>query len=429
MERYKLTLGQKALMTLYEEKDFCVNLMFAFKIKGNFNRNKLKETLQEVIENNDAFRFKFYRDKTDNNIYQYMDDENKLIFEEKNIDGNNYSEKYEKVKEYVRKLLTQVKCLSNEFMWDFILFNMGNEESIFYARMNHLICDGVTIVATLGNILSAYNGIPMKKSLGFSDFLKEQETFENSEEYIKLREKYKIQVDEFKNYERILKLPKINRKYSIIKCFATVDTDKILEFCKSNKLSFFHVSLFFYHVAISYIYKRNDTLITVPIGIRKPQYMNTIGYLLSASFSRLKLDENMKMQDAAILCRNNFFENSKIAPIFFKELIDNKYLIEFLLTYQNQVGNFNKKIMLGDAEIETITDPELIGNTQKVIMNAASVTAMEIDTAITYTLRVGKDIYTDEMREKTGQIFNLAAECLSGKNMTFGEFCKILDNM
>ena len=73
-----------------------------------------------------------------------MDDENKLIFEEKNIDGNNYSEKYEKVKEYVRKLLTQVKCLSNEFMWDFILFNMGNEESIFYARMNHLICDGVT---------------------------------------------------------------------------------------------------------------------------------------------------------------------------------------------------------------------------------------------------------------------------------------------
>lgn len=56
MERYKLTLGQKALMTLYEEKDFCVNLMFAFKIKGNFNRNKLKETLQEVIENNDAFR-------------------------------------------------------------------------------------------------------------------------------------------------------------------------------------------------------------------------------------------------------------------------------------------------------------------------------------------------------------------------------------
>lgn len=54
---------------------------------------------------------------------------------------------------------------------------------------------------------------------------------------------------------------------------------------------------------------------------------------------------------------------------------------------------------------------------------------MEIDTAITYTLRVGKDIYTDEMREKTGQIFNLAAECLSGKNMTFGEFCKILDNM
>ena len=117
---------------------------------------------------------------------------------------------YEKVKEYVRKLLTQVKCLSNEFMWDFILFNMGNEESIFYARMNHLICDGVTIVATLGNILSAYNGIPMKKSLGFSDFLKEQETFENSEEYIKLREKYKIQVDEFKNYERILKLPKMS---------------------------------------------------------------------------------------------------------------------------------------------------------------------------------------------------------------------------
>lgn len=429
MKRYELTLGQKALMTLYDEDDFCVNLMFAFKIKGRFDKDKFENILQEIIKNNDAFRFKFYRDKKNNKIYQYIDNKVEYTLDERKTTGDTYDEKYNDIKIQVKNILGNVKCLSDEFMWNFILFDIDKDESIFYVRMNHLICDGVTIVAVLSIIFSLYNGTQIRRSLEFSDFLKEQEAFENSEEYTKLRKKYEMQVDDFKKYKRILQLPKGERSYSIIKYFAIIEISKISDFCKKNKLSYFHISLFLYHIAISYIYKEKDTLITVPMGTRKSKYMNTIGYLLSASFSRLQLKDNMKLQEAAILCRNNFFENSKVAPIFFKEMLDNNYSIEFLLTYQNQAGNFNKHITLGEAEIESITDPELIGNTQKVVMNAVSVTAMEIDDKIAYTMRIGEDIYSDEMREKTGKAFILAADCLSRKDMTYREFCDMLDNM
>ncbi|MGC4019651.1 MAG: condensation domain-containing protein [Muricomes sp.] len=429
MERFELTMGQKVLLTSYHEEDFCVNLVFALRIEGNLDKDKFKQVLQKIINDNDAFRFKFYKDKQTGLVYQYADEQTEYTLDEREAKGNTYDEKYEDVKEQVREILSSSQCFSDTLMWDFVLFDMGNDEHIFYVRMNHLICDGVTIAAAIGYIVSLYNDIPMRKSLGFSDFIREQQAFEKTEQYMALREKYSPQLDEFKNYKRILQFPEKGRDYAIINYFTTIDCDKISGFCKENKLSFFHASLFFYHAAISAIYKRKDTLVTVPMGTRKSSYMNSIGYLLSICYSRMIFEDDMGMQDAAIKCRNNFFESTKTIPVFFEAFLNNNYAIEFALTYQNQAGNFDKKIFLGEAEVKSITDPDFIGNTQKVIMDAVTVSVMEVKDKIIYAVRAGMDIYSNEMRDKTAKAFELAAECLSGKDMTFGEFCRALDSM
>lgn len=428
MDRIEITYGQKILMSLYNEPDFCVNLSFAFKIKGKIDKAKLEESLQKTIDDNNAFRFKFHKDEETGKIYQYTVEKVEYKLDEREADGNTYEEKYKNVKKQTQKILSEIKCLSDELMWDFILFNMGNEH-IFYVRINHLICDGVAIVATLVNIISNYNGIPLKKSLGLEEFMKEQREFEKTENYFNMFKKLEKQIEDYKSYKSFIKLPEKNRKKTSSRNVAAVESEKLSEFCKKNKLSFFHASLFFYHVAISAVYGKKDTQIIVPIGTRKSSYRNTIGYLVSACFSRLILEDDTSLKEAVMECRDDFFENSKTAPIFFKMFCDNNFSHEFLLTYQNQVTSFDKHIPFGEAEVENIIDQELVGIPQPVEMNVASLSAIETGNNIVFSIRADEDVFSDDMRKKAGKAFILAAKCLAEEDMTFKSFCDTLDKM
>lgn len=427
MDRIELTTGQKALLTLYNGPDFCVNLPFAFKIKGNLDKERLEQSLQKTINDNDVFRFQFEKDEETGKIYQYAVEQVTYKLEERKANGSTYEEKYEDVKKQVYDILAKAKGLFNRLMWDFVLFDMGNDTYIFFARINHLICDGVSIIATLGSIISNYNRVPFKKSLGFEEYIKEQAEFQKTEPYTDMFQKFEPLIESYKSYKPFIQLPEYNRKKTKETYFASVESGPLSEFCKNNRLSLFHISLFFYHAAISAVYQQKDTMIIVPIGTRKSSYTNTIGYLVSACYSRLILEDGKSMREAVVECRNHFLESSKTVPIFFDIYMENSFPHEFLLTYQNQVTNSNKRIPLGEAEIEKITDPGF--NPQEVEMNVASMSGIENGDKIIYTLRADEDVFSADMKEKAGKAFVLAARCLAEKDMTFREFCEALDNM
>ena len=424
MEKVALTTGQKALMTLYNEEDFCVNLPFAFQIRGKLDKVRLEQALQQTIDDNDVFRFQFEKDAKTGMIYQFLVERVAYRLDERIPAGNTYAEKYEDVKKQVYAILQKAKGLFNSRLWDFVLFDMGDDTHLFFARINHLICDGVSIVAVLSDILSHYNGVPVQKSQGFAAFMKEQEAFQKTPEYAKLFQTFQPLIESYQRYQSFITYPKENRKKTKEVYFTSVESSALTQFCKVHKMSLFHVSLFLYHAAISAVYNKADTMIIVPIGTRKTNYRNTVGYLVSACYSRLLFENDTGMQQAAIACRNHFLESAKIAPIFFDIYVQNGFPHEFLLTYQNQMTNAEKKIPFGEAFVEPLTDPDF--NPQEVETNVSTVSGVEKGDKIVYTLRADEDTFPPEMREKAAKAFALAARCLVQEDMTFGAFCKVL---
>lgn len=422
MERIALTTGQKALMTLYNEADFCVNLPFAFQIKGKLDKARLEQALQATVAHNDVFRFRFEKG-SDGTIYQYAVEQELYQLDERTANGSTYEEKYQDVKKQVFDILAKAKGLFGR-LWDFVLFDMGEDTHLFFARINHLICDGVSIVAVFGSILSHYNGVPVKTSLGFEAFIKEQEAFQKTQAYAELFQEFAPLIESYKSYQSFITYPKDNRKKTKETPFVSLESGGLLQFCKNNKLSLFHVSLFLYHVAISVIYDKTDTMIVVPIGTRKSSYLNTVGYLVSACYSRLQLEAGSSMQQAAIACRDHFLQSAKTASIFFDMYVQNNFSHEFLLTYQNQVSNAGRQIPLGQAMVEPITDPDF--NPQEVEMNVSAISGVEKGDRIVYTMRADEDAFPLDMREKAAQAFTLAANCLAQEDKTFGEFCSAL---
>jgi hypothetical protein len=72
---YELTLGQRVVMSLYHGLDSCANLQCAFLVSGELDKDRLRQSVQKVIDDNDGLRFRFFREANTGEIYQYMDEE------------------------------------------------------------------------------------------------------------------------------------------------------------------------------------------------------------------------------------------------------------------------------------------------------------------------------------------------------------------
>lgn len=429
MKEYEMMANQTAVNILHNEKDFAVNISFAFKVHGRLDKGRFEKALQKTIDENDAFRFKFHKDELTGKVFQYVVDHVDYSLDERDTVGDTYQERYEDVKRQTYRLLSEVECFSDCLMWDFVLFDMGKDEYIFYARMNHLVCDGVSAVHVVRKIVANYNGIPYRQSGSFEEYINEHEEFKASERFFDMESVLNLSIEKYRNYNGILNLTDTNREPSSMGYFTTIDSAEIAQFCRKNKINLFSVTLFFLHLALSISYGQPNTLVTVVSGNRSVKYTSTIGCLIEACFSELSLDDDTTFKEALIECRDDFFKSIKFGPIYCDFVIKNSIGFETVLTYQNQVKNFNSQVLpLGDATAEDINDPQLIGFPQENEINAIFMSGMESNDMIVYGIDADKKAFPDELKELSVKVFHLAQRCLiSNEDISIGEFKKLLN--
>lgn len=429
MEKFKLNTNQKYVMSVNSNRENCGNLSISFKIKGKLDKVKFEQAVQKTIDNNDAFRFKIHKDENTKEIYQIIYEKVQYKLDERKVAGSTYEDKYKNVEREIQKIYSKVKFFDS-LLWDFVLFEMGDDEFIFWGRVNHIVTDGVSLSITFANIQSYYLGNTPKKSNSYKNYLIEQENWKNSKIYLEKLNKYGIRLNELEKYGGIMNTSDNNDKKTKIdfSYFATIGDEKLSEFCKKNKMSLFHVCLYLFHAALSAIYHRKDIRITVPVGTRKYDYINTIGCLSSMCWSRLIFRDNMSMREAAIICRNNYFENLKMDIIITEKIIKSGQPLDFVITYQNQITNFQKSIPFDEATIEFITDSDFGKEGSEMEKVIVALSAVETVNNAILTLISDKDAFPIEKRNDAKKAFELAVRCLTERDMTFLEFCEMVEN-
>lgn len=426
MKKTELIPIQKAIMCFSEPRIYSPCLAGIFMIEGKIDKAKLEAVIDTVVHENDAFNYRFTYDENDDKVYQYKVENTVYTLDERIASGNTEEEKLQDIRDMIAEI-RRINIEGNfkgEIPWNIILFNMGNDKYILYVRLIHIITDGMSIGILINKIISGYNDAPVTGSLNMTDFINETFEFMGSDEYNELLNNNDDLIRSHINYKPFLSIPEgVERKYAKYNDFITLKKDKLNEICRKNRLSFFHVALLMAHTMFSVVFDRTETRLTIPIGTRKKKHMATIAPMLECYFSRIELDENKTMLENTIECRNLNLRESKTAPIMANIVLEHGMPLECIVTYQSYISNFGQEMPFGEAKARAFSDN---GMMDYYYSNCLCLSGVETNDDIILTLRTDDMLMDPEQVAKGVKVFEAVYNCLTDKDMTFGELKKQL---
>ena len=425
MNKRKLYPIQK-LSCFPENGVYSPGLAGAMRIDGKIDKRKLEEVIDGIVRSNDAFSFRFEYSEEDNEIYQYTTENTGYKLDERKACGSSEEERLQDVRDQIAEV--RRFSVENNFRsavpWNIILFDMGNDDHILYVRLIHLISDGMTMGILMKSIVAGYNGMPMTEALGVTAFIDEFDELISSGGLDDQLKKYDDLIKGHLAYKPFLKIPEYKeRNYAKYGEFLTLKKDRLEEVCRRNRLSFFHVTLIMAHTMFSILNGRSETRLTIPVGTRKKKYMSTIGLLAEMYFSRIDLDENKTMLENAVVCRDFNLREVRTSPFMPYVITENDLPIECVISYQSYITNFNEVIPFGEAKAKSFSDMALM---DYYYSNFLCISAVETDEDIILTLRNDDMLMPPEQKAEGIKIFEAVYNCLTDKDMTFGELKKQL---
>ena len=125
------------------------------RLEGHLNKDALEHTLQTIVDRHEALRTVFYED--DGRPYQHIKDKDgyKLAV----IDGSEYKEDRQGLRELFKKLTDQPFNLSKDYMLRAALINIDAREHMLVVTMHHIASDAWStpiIVQEVVELYSAY---------------------------------------------------------------------------------------------------------------------------------------------------------------------------------------------------------------------------------------------------------------------------------
>ena len=390
--------------------DNYISTQLSLRVKGELDRKLFEQSVQKVVDENDGMRFVFEKGSDGKYYYSVL---KKLKYDLVTIRlaGNNEEEKYADLLAHVEKYHAEADDLNNKRIWDIVLFEMGENDTILFLRTDHLISDGESNALIWAKIIAAYNGMEFPPSASFLEYLDEMREFDASPDGQQLMQNWK---EKSEGYERFIKYPTGERKKSRLGQMFTLNLPKLGEYARKNKISLFHLNLFCLHASISAAFGRNDTVICIANGTRTGKYTTTIGFMTNGTLSRFRFDKNKKMSDMLIECRNNYFEADKKLKMGYRT-----EPCDFQISYQNYT--VPKKMSFGSSPTELVFDTRLSPLLTRQFMLMA---IFERGDDLVFWGSYDIDIFTPEVVEKIRKYYIAAAECLTDSDKTFEEYCE-----
>ena len=356
-EIYELTNPQKSIwLTEQFYKGTSVNnICGTMLIKDVVDFSKLQQALYTFVQDNDAFRLKFFYDEN-GEIKQQV-----LPTLEFNIPTINVSTDADLVSLENKIVNTPFNISTNLF--NFTIFSFSNGTGGFVICMHHLISDACTATLVANKVMNIYTSLlkneeVVEPSTSYINYINSENNYLTSNKFTKDKEYWN---NIFNTPSEIGNIPSIKQENKN-SCSASRKTfilskeevERINTFCSKNKISAFNFFMALYAIYIGKVSGLNDFVLGSPI-LNRANFVekNTPGMFISTIPFRFTLTDNLSFinfaqkiaADSLGMLRHQKYPYQNILEDIRKKNPSQPNLYDILISYQNTRTNRN------DAEV------------------------------------------------------------------------------
>lgn len=337
---FPLTNAQKRIWytdLLYPNTTTCI-LSGAIPLRGQINVDILQQAIQQVIQQNDAFRIRIVNENGE--VKQYIAP---YRFEEiEYIDFSNHKSGL-KSEEWFHHHNKKIMELYNSQLYEFVIYKINEEEYGFNYKMHHIISDGMTmamvcdqITRNYADILSGVSEVNTKLT-SYLDYIESEQEYQDSERYQKDE---LFWLDRFHSLPGVTGLkpndPLVTSTNGERKCLVLSDSfyNEMKVFCQQNKINIFTFFLSAFYIYMNKITSEQDLVIGTNYSNRMTKKeKDTMGMFASTVAARIFIDpeeevlsflQRVSKEQSLIMLHQKYPYNELIQRL--KEIHKNQYL-------------------------------------------------------------------------------------------------------
>ena len=339
-EYYPTSSAQKRMYysTLADGKNSILyNISGGIVLDRKPNINKLNDSFNKLIENNESLRT--YFEVIDGEIIQKINDEVEFNVEYEKAENSNIdkiTEDFIKPFDLSKAPLIRAKVIS-----------LKNGKTLLLMDMHHIISDGQTIQIIAKQISDLYNGKNVEKpEIDYKDFA----IWENKNKFTK-EEKYWMSVYEDKI--PVLELPTSYSRpavqsfegNSILKKLNKELVNNIEQTCKKLNITPYMLLIGVYYILLSEYAASNDIVVGTPVlGRSNEQVQNLVGMFVNTLAIRNKINQEETFEQFIEKIKENClkaFENQNypldrlVKKLELQKEASRNLLFDVMFTYQN----------------------------------------------------------------------------------------------
>lgn len=178
---YEITAAQKRMYYNYQlnKNSTAYNISMAWNVNGDLNLEKVKQSLQKLVDRHEALRTSFIT--TGQEIMQVVNENVEVAF------------KVETSKEVTTEKLRQAFIrpfdLSEPSLFRAAVLTGSDAQTVFVVDIHHIVCDGISQMNLFRDFAKLYMGEPLPNlDIQLKDFAEWESVYRNSDDYIALRE-------------------------------------------------------------------------------------------------------------------------------------------------------------------------------------------------------------------------------------------------
>ena len=323
------------------------------KIRGDINFDLLDQAVQLFLESNESIRLRIR--VVDGEPVQYVSSYHPAHIERLDFTTTGVQGLYE----WDDRQTQAPMSLIDSPLFYFALARTASDEGYLYAKLHHIISDGISFVVMTNAILDAYDQLLAQEEPDTSEYT------ESYLEYVKEEKEYvdskRYAYDEAYWLKRFSDLPeptvfkqrkadyfstKARRKACILSAELS---DEVRAFCKEHRISVFILLLATVSMYINRVLGKNDLVVSAPVSNRTfAGSSQRFGMYVSTVPIRVSVDEEKPFLEFAEDIANEWFSVLKHQRYPYDVLIqklhethcDIEQLYDIALSYQ--VGTFEK---------------------------------------------------------------------------------------
>lgn len=295
---FELTNPQKSIWNteLFFNGSNINNICGTINLYEPLNFNILKESLKQIINENDNFHINFML--KDGSIFQYL--ESKIDYDIDIIEIKSEDELHT----LEQNTMSHIFDILHSDLFNIKIFKYPDSTGGVIVNIHHIISDSWTLGLIAKEIVNKYyclcNNVPIEsKQYSYIDYINSEKKYVNSPKYLKDKQFWK---DYLKDFQNPITIP--NNKENSNNDFSSIGNRKIFklenkyvkemnEFCHNYNVSLFSFFMAIYSIYIGKVNNLNDFILGTPILNRvNSSQKNTMGMFVNTIPFRVKIEDN-----------------------------------------------------------------------------------------------------------------------------------------